>query len=115
MVNVRDRKRLPYVPLPRDLRKHVRVTPNYANFYGAYGYHGKSKRFSVKVAVPRNMNHRVLYMLIRRSCNRILNGWVPNVPNGTIFRSFGDFLNTPHLWIKVRRIKRYRAGMQYAK
>lgn len=110
----RNRRKLPpFRPIPIDLRRRRRIAPDYANFYGSYvAKTGIVKRFSFKVKVDPNKNRTVLYKLIRHTCNKLKNRLIPPVPNGTIFGDFGD-LHIALDWMRVRKLRFYRAGMQY--
>ena len=111
---IRNRRKLPpFRPVPIDLRRRRRVAPNYANWYGSYvTKDGRVKRFSFKAKVDPNKNPMVLYKLIRHICNKIKKGQIPAVPNGAILDDFGDLIiATP--WIRVRKIRFYKAGMEY--
>jgi len=111
----RNRRNLPYRPVPIDLRRRRRIAPDYANAYVQYrAKTGVIKRSSFKVAVDPNKHHMVMHKLIRHLCNKIKNNQIPIVPNGYKFDDFGDlFIATP--WMRVRKILVYRVGMVYEK
>jgi hypothetical protein len=109
----RNRRNLPYRPIPTDLRRRRRIAPDYSNFYGSYiTKTGKIKRFSFKVKVNPDKKNSAKYTLMRVTCQRILKNKIPPVPNGFVFDDFGDLLNVQD-WIKVRKVRTYKAGMQY--
>ena len=109
----RNRRNLPFRPVPTDLSRRRRIAPDYANFYGSYVTKaGRVKRFSFKVKVDPNKNHIVLYKLIRHTCSLLNRKQIPPVPNGTIFDDFGDCLHGVD-WTEVRKINGYKAGMLY--
>lgn len=109
----RNRRNLPYMPVPTDLSRRRRIAPDMANFYWTViTKTGKIKRNSVKVKVDPNKNPIVLGKLIRYACNKIKSGLIPVVPNGFIFDDFGDFFHGVN-WGRVRIVKTYKAGMEY--
>jgi hypothetical protein len=112
-----SRKRPPFKfkPIPTDLRRGRRIAPDYANFYGSYiTKDGRVKRFSFKVKVDPSKPHAVMYKLIRHTCNLLKRCLIPKVSNGAIFDDFGDCLHAVD-WMRVRKVRFYKAGMQYEK
>lgn len=110
----RNRRNLPYRIIPTDLKKRRRIAPDYANFYGSYvAKTGIGKRFSFKVPVY-DKNPMVLYKLMRHTCNKLKRNLIPDVPNGFIFQDFGH-LHVAVDWMRVRKLRFYRAGMHYAR
>jgi hypothetical protein len=104
-----------FTPIPTSLKRRRRIAPDYANFYGSYiSKTGKIKRFSFKVKVNPDKKNSAKYTLMKMTCQRILKNKIPPVPNGFVFDDFGDLLNVQD-WIKVRKVRMYKAGMQYAK
>lgn len=109
----RNKRNLPYRPVPIDLRRRRRISPDYANFYGSYiTKNGRVKRFSFKVKVDPYKNHIVLFKLIKHTCNVLKRNQIPPVPNGYKFDDFGDCLHGV-TWMKVRNVRSYKAGMEY--
>jgi hypothetical protein len=95
------------------LSRRTRIAPDYANFYGSViTKTGDIKRFSFKVKVDPSKRHAVLYRLIRHTCKLLKRRQIPIVPNGAIFDDFGDCLHGVD-WMRVRKLRYYKAGMQY--
>ncbi len=106
-----------FQPIPTNLRKRRRVTPQqYARFYANYETKvGKIKRSSCQVKVDPNKNHEVLRRLIKYASERMgKRNQIPLCKNGHVFDDFGDFLHGVP-WIRVRRVRSYKAGMHYEK
>ena len=103
-------------PLPLNLRKRQKVTPtNYVRSYGTYTTkQGKIKRFSYQIKVKVEKNRTVLFKSIKRMCAKLLHNEVPLHKQGEVFEDFGVLLiRTP--WIKVRKVRNYKAGVIYAR
>ena len=97
-----------------NLRKRLRVTANI--FVRAYGNYvtkqGKNKRFSFQVKIREGKNRNVLYSSIKHMCGKLKHNEIPLHKKGEVFDDFGDLLiATP--WIKVRKIRQYKAGVVY--
>jgi hypothetical protein len=110
---IRNRRRLPYQPLPRDLRKRVRptwVSPVYEVYDTKTGILGKQASFKVEYKETGIMAYR----LHRAMFSKMKRGFVPLVGKGHVFKSFRELLfDTP--WMRVRRVRSYRKGKSHAK
>lgn len=103
-----------YRPVPlhlKGLRRTARYR-GYARFYAIYeSMTGKTKRASWVVRISPSMSNRNLYKLMVSTCNNILDNKIPKHFRGQVFESFSELYRTP--WIRVRRIKTYKAGIVY--
>jgi hypothetical protein len=112
--SVRIERKIPkFRPLPISLRKR-RVTPvERAKFYGNYTTKtGQIKRFSFEIIMPEYINGKTINRMIRLTCQKIKYfKLIPLAKQGQKF-TFGELhQRTP--WIKVRKIREYKAGMVY--
>ena len=75
---------------------------------------GKIKRHSWAVTVDHYKNRIVQYRLMKHMVGKLLRNQIPLCKQGHVFDDFGDLLiATP--WIRVRKVRRYEAGMVYVK
>ena len=116
MVGRNRRKLRPFRPLPIDLGKRRRVTARqYARIYLNYeSAQGKIKRLSFAVKVDPYKNRIVQYKLMKHLCSKLLRNQIPLCAQGYVFDDFGDLFVVTQ-WIRVRKVRRYEAGMVYAR
>lgn len=111
---VRIEREIPkFRPLPTSLRKR-RVTPiDHARFYGNYTTKiGKIKRFSFQIKIPHYLSGKQTYRIMKFTCQKLLyEKSIPFDKQGKTY-TFGELMQrTP--WIRVRKIRDYKAGMVY--
>lgn len=113
--SVRIERRIPkFRPLPTNLRKRRVTHVDYARFYGNYTTKtGKIKRFSFQIKMPDYLSGKVMHKMIRLTVEKIHSfNLIPYYEKGQNTFTFGELMQRTQ-WIKVRKVRDYKAGMVY--
>jgi hypothetical protein len=102
-------------PIPPPLGR-PRVTPvrAYARFYAQYkkDLSGIPHRASYQVTVDR-YSPRMKYHWVAVTCQRMKKGYIPQHYSGQVFGSFSELFSVP--WIRIRKLIKYTAGVEYVR
>jgi hypothetical protein len=109
----RERKIPKFRPLPTNLRQRRTLIESYGRFY--YNYftnQGRIKRGSFQAKFPQNTSGRNKNRLMRFIVGKLLyEKMVPVLRQGQIV-TVGELLQRTS-WIRVRRVRNYKAGVVY--
>lgn len=102
-------------PLPSDLRglrDRARYS-EFARFYGSFDrMNWKIGRFSFQVEMSPWLSNNEKYRLIVTTVNALRDNTIPEHEQGQVFRSFQELFHRTK-WVRVRRLRQYKAGMVY--
>ncbi len=111
----RDKPLPKFRPLPVSLKRRGVVAVDLARFYGNYETKvGRIKRFSFQFKMPDYLSGKMMHRMIRLVCEKIhYFNLVPLHEQGQTFKFSELMLRTP--WIRVRKVRNYKAGVVYGK
>jgi hypothetical protein len=101
-------------PIPPPLgRPRVRPVRAYARFYAlAEDRFGKTVRTTFNVRVDKYMP-RMKYHWVAIIANMVKEKQIPACYSGQVFDGFPELVRIP--WVRVRKVLKYKAGVQYAR